>query len=412
VETIVQGDILIRCRHLTRKGQRVSMFRAAFHTGYTPPKVLRLTKAQLDGACNDKRYVDDFFIDLIFEECSAAMASKHLLSSSEKEMDNSDGGTHVKFAQDTTKTDDNVHNEASARRMGATIAGSHGVEGGIVSASAYDSMLHRDSRFWDVISERRETNRKRITSGSFDIDERGESTIEAETAPFYGATIGRRREFPNEGKSDKSSADGTYESNEVASHRSIQSFSIGGEMDFTVDDETKPETAEEPIEEISSPKEAKKDDLMDALMAIDDDEESVEGDEHEEDLVVEDLPEDNGTDTDSEEIVFGAESEETGDDAVPEEESKEATEQNDAEEQEKADTDVDVNADVNADATEEQVQSSEIESTKSKSSCDASLVKIDALDLEDDSGEFDFDDDDDDDAEMQDLENFLTNAKS
>ena len=32
VETIVQGDILIRCRHLTRKGQRVSMFRAAFHT--------------------------------------------------------------------------------------------------------------------------------------------------------------------------------------------------------------------------------------------------------------------------------------------------------------------------------------------------------------------------------------------
>ena len=30
---IVQGDILIRCRHLTFNKKRVSMFRAAFHTG-------------------------------------------------------------------------------------------------------------------------------------------------------------------------------------------------------------------------------------------------------------------------------------------------------------------------------------------------------------------------------------------
>eukprot|EP00970_Alexandrium_tamarense_P019524 scaffold14149_cov276-Alexandrium_tamarense.AAC.1 len=50
-EAVVQGDILLRCRHLTKSGQRVSMFRCAFHTGYVPPKVLRLTKAQLDGAC-------------------------------------------------------------------------------------------------------------------------------------------------------------------------------------------------------------------------------------------------------------------------------------------------------------------------------------------------------------------------
>merc|ERR1740124_1518919 len=71
IETVVQGDMLVRCRHLTRKGQRVSMFRTAVHTGYVPPKVLRLTKAQLDGACHDRRYADDFFIDLIFEECDA-----------------------------------------------------------------------------------------------------------------------------------------------------------------------------------------------------------------------------------------------------------------------------------------------------------------------------------------------------
>ena len=42
------------------------MFRAAFHTGYVPCGVLRLTKAQLDGACSDARFDEEFFIDLIF----------------------------------------------------------------------------------------------------------------------------------------------------------------------------------------------------------------------------------------------------------------------------------------------------------------------------------------------------------
>lgn len=32
IEEVMQGDILIRCRHLTAKNQRVSMFRAAFHS--------------------------------------------------------------------------------------------------------------------------------------------------------------------------------------------------------------------------------------------------------------------------------------------------------------------------------------------------------------------------------------------
>eukprot|EP00584_Thalassiosira_punctigera_P005626 CAMPEP_0172531152 /NCGR_PEP_ID=MMETSP1067-20121228/4667_1 /TAXON_ID=265564 ORGANISM="Thalassiosira punctigera, Strain Tpunct2005C2" /NCGR_SAMPLE_ID=MMETSP1067 /ASSEMBLY_ACC=CAM_ASM_000444 /LENGTH=513 /DNA_ID=CAMNT_0013315499 /DNA_START=50 /DNA_END=1588 /DNA_ORIENTATION=- len=83
-EAVVQGDILLRCRHLTKSGQRVSMFRCAFHTGYVPPKVLRLTKAQLDGACGDRRFADDFFLDLIFEPCDEATASKHLMNGPEK----------------------------------------------------------------------------------------------------------------------------------------------------------------------------------------------------------------------------------------------------------------------------------------------------------------------------------------
>jgi tensin len=78
VNAMVQGDVLIRCRHLTRNRQRVSMFRAALHTGYVPPKVMRLTKSQLDGACADPRFADDFFVDLIFEPVDAEAAGAFL----------------------------------------------------------------------------------------------------------------------------------------------------------------------------------------------------------------------------------------------------------------------------------------------------------------------------------------------
>mmetsp|Transcript_8857 Transcript_8857/g.13216 ORF Transcript_8857/g.13216 Transcript_8857/m.13216 type:complete len:795 (+) Transcript_8857:27-2411(+) len=373
IETIVQGDILIRCRHLTRKGQRVSMFRAAFHTGYIPPKVLRLSKTQLDGACSDKRYSDDFFIDLIFEECSAAMASKHLISSPEKGDDNSD---HVKFSRDNVKTNDNVHNEAAARRMGATVAGSESIDGTTVTASAYDSMLHRDSRFWDVISERRENNRKKIVSSSPDKDG---NISDVEALPFYGPTIGRRREFANEVKSEKSSTESSYQVS-MSTHRSMQSFSIGGELDFTVEGDSKPTD-----EVSSSPKEVKKDDLMEALMAIDDDVDATDGDQQED--ISEDL-----SDQGSEEIIFDDQTEGNDDLATDEEVSNE-----DIIETEKELLDD---------------NQTEIEFSKSKqSSSDTSLVKVGDSDLDaGDSEHFDFDDDDDE--ELQDLEDFLTNAKS
>jgi protein-tyrosine phosphatase len=66
IECAVQGDLLLRCRHVARSGVRVSMFRCGFHTGYVPSGVLRLTKAQLDGSSSDPRFDEDFFVDLIF----------------------------------------------------------------------------------------------------------------------------------------------------------------------------------------------------------------------------------------------------------------------------------------------------------------------------------------------------------
>lgn len=54
MECLLQGDVLVRCRHVhgngslivfpvvfTKIGKRVSMFRAAFHTGYIPMGILR-----------------------------------------------------------------------------------------------------------------------------------------------------------------------------------------------------------------------------------------------------------------------------------------------------------------------------------------------------------------------------------
>ena len=147
-----------------------------------PPKVLRLTKAQLDGACGDKRFADDFFLDLIFEPCDEATASQHLAADSKK-------------SEDTDKTEvegGDCANEAANRRSMGTVVGNSDTT---FTASAYDSMLHRDSRFWDVISERRKENMEKMA----ELEKQGGKTEadnkEDANSPLAGPTIGRRRDF-------------------------------------------------------------------------------------------------------------------------------------------------------------------------------------------------------------------------
>ena len=72
VGVVLQGDVLMRCRHKRRGGKKsVAMFRAAFHTGYTPELVLRFSLAQLEGT-SAARYPDDFFVELIFAPVDAS----------------------------------------------------------------------------------------------------------------------------------------------------------------------------------------------------------------------------------------------------------------------------------------------------------------------------------------------------
>lgn len=296
METVVQGDILIRCRHLTRKGQRVSMFRAALHTGYVPPKVLRLRKSEIDGACSDKRYADDFFVDLVFEECSADMASKHLLSSPPSV--EQDGGCEEDHMVQLSKDNDDDGASKAAIK---------------VTASVYDSMLHRDSRFWDMIAQRRKERSQPSTSSreTENIGGSVESNDKTSTSPFYGPTIGRRREFLHETVKTVKEGDGIGQKMSVSTHKSeIHAFTIGGELDFT----SAKVKSKSSVEEVVKKEVSAKDDLMDALMAIDDD---IEDDEvaHDEsdDIDRNSIDDGNGADVDrpddglkssTEEIVF------------------------------------------------------------------------------------------------------------
>jgi hypothetical protein len=260
INQVVQGDILVRCRHLTGKKQRVSMFRAAFHTGYVPPNVMRLTKSQLDGACDDVRFNDDFFLDLIFEPVSAETASKLL---QEKENEASATG-----AGPPAVVEDSHHPSSEA---------AHTLAGGAttVTASAYDSMLHRDSRFWDVISARRQEQAK----------------VEAEKDPMWGPTVGRRREF---GQKEVDTSTVQEEQSDERSSSSkpkqtaLETFSIGGEFDFLPSNEV-PATPAVPAPKQGPPPLPKKDSLMEALMGALDDEDAVEEeDDTEEQIVFED----------------------------------------------------------------------------------------------------------------------------
>ncbi|CAH0483103.1 unnamed protein product [Peronospora belbahrii] len=127
VNCMLQGDILIRCRHLTDAGERISMFRGAFHTGYIPQGILRLTKAQLDGACNDPRFNQDFFVDLIF----ADVDTERKMSTTDP-----DGGELVS----TPKSEGVSLNEEDRQ--------------------AYENMLHRDETFWQDIEDRKKRLQK------------------------------------------------------------------------------------------------------------------------------------------------------------------------------------------------------------------------------------------------------------
>lgn len=137
VDCALQGDILLRFRHASASGVRVSLFRAAFHTGYVPYGVLRLYKAQLDGANEDDRFPDDFFIDLIFAPIEVL----------------SDTNTQTAATESATNSQLTIMAVGVPTDSGLVIDAS--------STDRYEQSIHRDTRFWDTVTARKQKAKKR-----------------------------------------------------------------------------------------------------------------------------------------------------------------------------------------------------------------------------------------------------------
>jgi C2 domain of PTEN tumour-suppressor protein len=252
VEQVMQGDVLIRCRHLAHSTrQKISMFRAAFHTGYAPPNVLRFTKVQLDGACNDPRFPDDFFVDLILEPCNEKQAADFYQQQQEAQ--------EKKRKQQRAQDEQQEETSAAATENSRTSARKDAV----VSASTYDSMLHRDSRFWEVISDHlkdtEETKKKEQQGNNAELDD--ETSLLDPAKSRMGPTVGKRRVFTTSSSSNpkdhQQEQQGTNAKNMAAAHDALQTFSIGNELDFLPE----PEKSKPPV--VVPPK---KDSLMEALL--------------------------------------------------------------------------------------------------------------------------------------------------
>mmetsp|Transcript_32400 Transcript_32400/g.64206 ORF Transcript_32400/g.64206 Transcript_32400/m.64206 type:complete len:836 (-) Transcript_32400:189-2696(-) len=353
INLVIQGDILLRCRHLTAAGRRLSMFRAAFHTGYVPAGVLRLSLAQLDGACTDNRFDQGFFIDLIFEACESELAGQQLIGSrSGEESEGSDG---------------------------ADAAGDEeGEDAGVITASAYDSMLHKDDRFWDEIATKR-----RVVAALED----GEDEMS-------GPTIGRRfnlhRKKKKGGEADGSSSSPTKSGGGAFS---IDPFGIGTEE--------APQTVAGPPAPVTAPPK-KADSLMEALLALDDDGDEADGADVMEDN--EDVGVPSAATLSSEESLTVVQRDMMGtslgaDEAVSGED-KEAM--------------VEGQVGGSSVLVEASTSATEAGGEDATPPASASAVLPDNV-MEDhsflDGGDGDDDDDDDDLGDLDDLENFLTRAK-
>jgi len=233
MDAAIQGDVFLRCRHMSSEGRRVSMFRVALHTGYiVAPKVLRIKKSEIDGACGDSRIPADFFIDLVFETCDADTASKFL---NEEQVESN--GT---YKDPSAATEDSKAVE-SAEASSAVIT----------PKCPYDAMLYDDDRVWVSISNRQ----KAITSFS-------EMSAKNDAEKSVGSIIGRVRDFSQkESKSGDNGVDG--QENKGTKLSGMDAFSIGGLAGYNFED-NKPETSDIP----APPMQQERDELLEALNAI------------------------------------------------------------------------------------------------------------------------------------------------
>lgn len=74
----IDGDVLIRCRHLSRTGGRVTIFRIMFHTAFIPEYNIRFNKPDLDFANQSASFADDFIVDFFYSKSQEIEEEKSL----------------------------------------------------------------------------------------------------------------------------------------------------------------------------------------------------------------------------------------------------------------------------------------------------------------------------------------------
>lgn len=78
VNVEIDSDVLIRCRHLSRTGSRVTIFRIMFHTAFIPEFNLRFSKSDLDFANSNSNFSDDFMVDFFYSKSQDIEEEKSL----------------------------------------------------------------------------------------------------------------------------------------------------------------------------------------------------------------------------------------------------------------------------------------------------------------------------------------------
>ncbi|EGZ20875.1 hypothetical protein PHYSODRAFT_313345 [Phytophthora sojae] len=219
VNCMLQGDILVRCRHLTAAGERVSMFRGAFHTGYIPQGILRLTKAQLDGACGDPRFDQDFFVDLIFAD---------------------------------VETEGKAASADATGGEAANAPKSEGVSLNEEDRQAYEDMLHRDEAFWQDIEDRK----KRLQKLREELQKKKKAEAEARAAAEAAAAAAAEAEAKAKAEAEAEAA------KKAQAAQKQNSFSISGT------DEDAGYAAKEKINRKGSWNEEKDKELMSELESL------------------------------------------------------------------------------------------------------------------------------------------------
>jgi hypothetical protein len=152
------GDALVRCRHVAASGERETLWRAAFHTGYVQRGSLRLSKRQLDMGCDDPRLPEgDSFVELFFAPVEVGkLGSEKGASGAPAAAAAGEGGSHTADEHTAAASSEStVSVPAAASSSGAAPEVEGTVHLGASDGASFERSGAAEDEFWERIAEKR-----------------------------------------------------------------------------------------------------------------------------------------------------------------------------------------------------------------------------------------------------------------